>query len=64
MEVKSGNTFMEAWCKGLRVVTKLKGLNRRIIVYPRGPAMKTEDGIDVLPFHKFADLLAENDLWY
>lgn len=64
LEVKSGNTFMEAWCKGLRAVTQLKGLNRRIIIYPRGPAMRTEDGIDVLPFHQFADLLAENDLWY
>jgi uncharacterized protein len=64
LEVKSGNTFMEAWCKGLRAVTQLKGLNRRIIVYPRGPAMKTEDGIDVLPFHNFADLLAKNDLWH
>jgi len=58
VEAKSGNTFMEGWCKGLRAVTQLKGLRRRIIVYPRGPALQTKDGIEVLPFRQFADLMA------
>ena len=58
VEAKSGHTFMEGWCKGLRAVARLKGLKRRIIVYPEGPVLKTKDGIEVFPFQHFADLLA------
>ena len=50
------------WCKGLRALANLKGLRRRIIVYPRGPVMRTEDGIDGMPFEYFAEQLAENSL--
>jgi len=53
---------VDTWCKGLRAVAQLKGLQRRIIVYPRGPVMRTEDGIDVIPFQQFADQLACNTL--
>jgi predicted AAA+ superfamily ATPase len=62
VEVKSGNTFTETWCKGLRAVSQLEGLRRRIIVYPRGPILRTRDGIDVFPFQHFADQLAGNSL--
>ena len=62
VEAKSGNTFADTWCKGLRAVAQLMGLNRRIIVYPRGPVLRTEDGIDVFPFQHFSDLLAGNSL--
>jgi len=62
VEVKSGHTFTEAWCKGLRAVAALAGLRRRIIVYPSGPVLQTTDGIEVLPFHHFADQLAANAL--
>ncbi|MBW1724801.1 MAG: ATP-binding protein [Deltaproteobacteria bacterium] len=58
IEAKSGSTFHEGWCRGLRAVAKLKGLRRRIIVYPRGPVLRTKDGIDVFPFQHFTDLLA------
>jgi uncharacterized protein len=58
VEAKSGNTFTDTWCRGLRAIEPLKGLRHRIIVYPRGPAMRTKDGIDVLPFHQFAGELA------
>jgi predicted AAA+ superfamily ATPase len=64
VQAKSGRIFKNAWCKGLRVLEKLEGLQRRIVVYPRGPALKTEDGIDVLPFKQFADELAADSLWY
>ena len=60
VEVKSGQNFNETWCKGLRSVAQLKGLRRRIIVYPHGPVLRTEDGIDVFPFQHFSDLLANN----
>lgn len=62
VEVKSGNTFTDTWCKGLRAIEQLKGLGRRIVVYPRGPVMRTRDGIDVLPFKHFADELAAGAL--
>jgi predicted AAA+ superfamily ATPase len=62
VEAKSGQTFTETWCKGLRAVAQLKGLCRRIIVYPRGPVLRTEDGIDIFPFQHFSDLLADNTL--
>ena len=63
VEAKSGSTFTEKWCKGLRAVAELKGLRRRIIVYPRGPVLQTKDGIEVLPFKNFADQLADDALW-
>jgi predicted AAA+ superfamily ATPase len=62
VEAKSGNNFTEAWCKGLRAVAQLKGLRRRIIVYPQGSVLKTKDGIDVFPFQYFAEQLAANRL--
>jgi len=62
VEAKCGNNFTKAWCKGLRAVAPLKGLRRRIIVYPRGPVLRTEDDIDVFPLQHFADLLANNAL--
>jgi predicted AAA+ superfamily ATPase len=62
VEARSGNTFAEAWCKGLRAVAQLAGLRRRIIVYPRGPVLQTRDGIEVFPFQYFAEQLAANAL--
>lgn len=64
IEAKSGKIFSNTWCKGLRAVTELKGVRRRIIVYPHGPVLRTKDDIDVLPFQNFADQLAGNSLWY
>lgn len=62
IEAKSGAAFSETWCKGLRAIAQLKGLKRRIIVYPKGPQLRTEDGIDVLPFQDLADQLSANAL--
>jgi len=58
IEAKSGKNFTQSWCKGLRAISALKGLTRRIVVYPQGPILKTEDGIDIYPFQHFADLLS------
>ena len=62
VEAKSGKMFNETWCKGLRAIQSLKGLRRRIVVYPEGPALETDDGIEVFPFGLFADILAEDAL--
>ena len=63
IDVKSSSTFSRSWCTGLRAVAALDGLCRRIIVYPEGPELRTEDDIEVLPFSEFCNLLAEDDLW-
>jgi predicted AAA+ superfamily ATPase len=63
VEVKAGGRFAESWCQGLRAALDLKGLTRRLIVYPRGPIMKTPDGIDVLPFQEFTVLLSTGAIW-
>ena len=63
IEAKSGTRFCEGWCRGLRAVASLDGLCRRIIVYPDGPRLRTDDGIDILPFREFADLAAANQLF-
>jgi len=62
-EAKSGNTFTAAWCKGIRAIEPLEGFQRRIVVCPRGPAMRTRDRIDVLLFKHFANELAAGVLW-
>jgi predicted AAA+ superfamily ATPase len=63
IEAKSGGVYTESWCRGLRAASGLKGLKRRLIVYPRGPVLRTRDGIDVLPFQEFCALLAAGELW-
>ena len=62
VEAKSGKAFSDSWCKGLRAIEPLEGLQRRIVVYPHGPAMKTKDEIDVLPFKRFSHELAAGSL--
>jgi predicted AAA+ superfamily ATPase len=63
IEAKSGKTFADAWSKGLRAVAQLKRLKRRIIVYPQGAIMQTNNGIDVFPLQHFARQLAADALW-
>ncbi len=63
IEVKSAGAFAESWCKGLRALTELPGLCRRLVVYPDGPELRTADGIEVLPFSQFSNLLATDTLW-
>lgn len=63
VEAKSGNVFREQWCKGLRAIAELPGLKRRIVVYPNGPQLKTTDGIEVMPFVQFAELLHRGEFW-
>lgn len=58
IEAKSGIHFTDKWCDGLRAITALGGLTRRIIVYPAGPTLRTQDGIEVLSFSSLAETLA------
>jgi predicted AAA+ superfamily ATPase len=63
IEAKSGTRYMESWSRGLRAAAALKGLKRRIVVYAGKTVLRTEDGIEVLPFERFAELLASDTLW-
>ena len=44
-------------------MASLEGLKRRIVVHPRGPAMRTGNGIEAMPFQQFAEILAADALW-
>jgi hypothetical protein len=57
IEARSGTHFTDKWCGGLRAMACLAGLTRRISVCPAGPALKTEDGIEVLSFASLAEIL-------
>lgn len=63
VEAKSGQHFAEKWCKGLRAIAGLKNLYRSIIVYPHGPTLRTKDGIEVVSFLTFSEMLASGRLW-
>lgn len=61
IEVKSSLQFHEQWCRGLRAIAPLAGLVRRFIVYPVGPELRTEDGIEVMALEKFSEMLVASD---
>ena len=63
VEAKAGKSFSESWCRGLRALGGLKGLRRRLVVYPEGPSLQTADGIEVVPFARFSELLHGDALW-
>jgi predicted AAA+ superfamily ATPase len=63
VEAKSGAGFKDRWCSGLRAVAQLPGLRRRIVVYPEGPSLRTDDGIEAMSFAALADLLAAGEMW-
>jgi predicted AAA+ superfamily ATPase len=63
IEVKAGTEFRNEWCRGLRAINELAGLRRRIVVYSAGPVLKTEDGIEIMPFDRFSSCLEEGALW-
>lgn len=63
IEVKASRRVGPDILRGLRAVASLPRLVRRILVYVGGRRLRTEDGIDVLPFQDFAAELATALLW-
>lgn len=59
IEAKSGARFRPEWLKGLKAIADLKGLKRRILVYPGNQSHLAEDGIEILTVE---DFLAEIQL--
>lgn len=62
LEVKSSARADGESLRGLRAIAGLSGLDRRILVYLGRAPRRTEDGIEVLPFADFAELLASGKL--
>ena len=63
VEVKSGATFNETWCKGIRAFGTPPGVVRRIVVCPNSPDMRTADGIEILSYRRLASILHEGSLF-
>lgn len=63
VEVKATTRIENRHLKGLRAITPLDGLERRVLVYRGDRPQRTDDGIDVLPATHFADALATDQLW-
>ena len=52
-----------AMLKGLRAVSDLDGLARRILAYRGRRAFRTEDGIDVWPLESLHLALRDDQIW-
>ncbi len=63
LEVKSQRRFSEPLLSGLRAMSDLPDLVRRILVYTGGRKLKTPDGIDVWPIEALLHALESDRLW-
>jgi predicted AAA+ superfamily ATPase len=63
IEVKAGTGAGPDELRGLRAITDLKGLRRRILVNRGERRLTTSDGIDVWPVAHLVDALAHDRLW-
>jgi predicted AAA+ superfamily ATPase len=63
VEVKSGDNFLESWCRGLRTMSELPRLCRRLVVTPTLGPLLTHDGIEVRSFLDFAGLVRSGGLF-
>jgi len=57
IEVKAKETLAPIDFKGLRAISRLQGLQRRLVVFQGDRAFRTEDGIEALPIRNFLDEL-------
>ncbi len=63
VEAKAGRVPTGDDLAGLHAIRDLKGLVRRVLVCTADRPRRTEDGIEVLPATRFAELLATSRLW-
>ena len=59
IEVKAKEKVSDRDYRGLRVMSKLSSVKRRIVVYMGKDKGKTEDGIEILPFETFCQMLQQ-----
>ena len=63
LEVKSGERYSTRMLRGLRAITGLAGLVRRVLVYGGRRSLRTTDGIDVWPVERLVREIQEDSLW-
>ena len=63
IEAKATRRYNTTLLKGLRAITNLPRLVRRILIYDGERAFRTEDGIDVWPVKQFLNALQTDGLW-
>ena len=63
IEAKAASRYNTGLLKGLRAISELPRLVRRVLVYDGGRAFRTEDGIDVWPVKRFLKALQTDSLW-
>lgn len=63
IEVKSSLNLQRSHFKGLKAISELEGLRKKILVYPGEKKMKTEDDIEIWPLPFFLECLDNNNLW-
>jgi len=63
IKVKTSQRIHKDHLKGLRAISELKGLKRKIIIYLGERKMQTEDQIDIWPFDFFIKVLDNRELW-
>lgn len=62
IEAKSTDTIRPEYLKGLRAIAGLKGIRRKILVYCGHSRRMMQDGIEVLPFSDFVEVLRNRTL--
>ena len=63
IDVKSAGTFRPKWCRGLRAIKQLEGIERRILVLPSTQPEMTEDGIEIWSFARLVEEIAQGRLF-
>ena len=63
IEVKSGDRFRSTDLKGLQAIQDLRGLDRRILVYPEISRQRSENGVDILSFSELSRELENGTLF-
>ncbi len=63
IEVKSSARYSSALTSGLRAISDLKHLVRRILVFTGPRPLSTPEGIEVWPVRRFLDAVSSGKLW-
>jgi len=62
IEVKAARTLRPADLRGLRAISELERLTRRVLVFLGSERLTTPDGIEALPLQAFSEELARGNL--
>ena len=63
LEVKSQSRYSTTMLSGLRAIGELPKVIRRVLVYGGSRSLRTSDGIDVWPIHRFIEAVEADRLW-